>query len=589
MGDPGVRILHIDDEPGLAEMVGNFLEREDERFSVTTATDPSEISIQSAVADVDCVISDYEMPGQNGIEFLKTVRDVDPDLPFILFTGKGSEEIASEAISAGVTDYLQKETQTDQYAVLANRVRNAVDRYRAERARERQRTAIETAQEGISILNAAGEFTYVNQAYAELYGYTPDELLGEHWQRIYPDDEVPFAEDEILPTAAEDGRWSGETTGLRADGTTFPAGHRVTQTASSELICAVRDRSTTVEQQLQLTRYRTIVETLDDPVYVLDETGQFEYVNNAFAELVGYDRETILNATPTLIKSDATVEEAEATLGQLLSADGPDSARFETEIQPKHGDPIPCEDHMGVLPYDGEWFEGSVGILRDITERKAREEELKAQSRRYEEFAGIVSHDLRNPLNVAQGRIDLAQQTCDSEHLEAIATALDRIDRIIEDVLWLARERRDVGAMDAVGLQETATDAWDMAADRLQHAALCYAEGASAAIIVADADRLCQLFENLFSNAIDHSREAVTVTVGTLADGFYVEDNGPGISASDREDVFTAGYSTKDDGTGFGLSIVKRIVEGHDWEICVTTSDDGGARFEITDVEFVTE
>ena len=155
---PDVHVLHVDDEPDFTDIVADFLEREDNRLVVETTTSASEGLDRLADEDFDCIISDYDMPEQNGIEFLETVREMAPDLPFILFTGKGSEEVAGDAISAGVTDYLQKERGTDQYAVLANRVRNAVERYRAEHARERQRKASETAHEGISILNEEGEF-----------------------------------------------------------------------------------------------------------------------------------------------------------------------------------------------------------------------------------------------------------------------------------------------------------------------------------------------------------------------------------------------------------------------------------------------
>ena len=76
--------------------------------------------------------------------------------------------------------------------------------------------------------------------------------------------------------------------------------------------------------------------------------------------------------------------------------------------------------------------------------------------------------------------------------------------------------------------------------------------------------------------------------IGELDDkeGFYVEDDGPGIAADDRKQVFEAGYSSTREGTGFGLSIVKEIVEAHGWEIRVTEGTNGGARFEITGVEF---
>lgn len=107
-------------------------------------------------------------------------------------------------------------------------------------------------------------------------------------------------------------------------------------------------------------------------------------------------------------------------------------------------------------------------------------------------------------------------------------------------------------------------------------------------MVEADDDRLSQLLENLFKNAIEHCGNGVTVTVGAIDDGFYIEDGGPGIPEDRREDVFTAGYSTKEDGTGFGLNIVKRIVKAHGWEIHVAESSEGGTRFEITSVEFIT-
>ncbi|WP_284010885.1 PAS domain S-box protein [Haloarcula pelagica] len=580
---PDVHVLHVDDEPDFADVVADFLEHEDNRLAVETATSASEGLDRLADEDFDCIISDYDMPEQNGIEFLETVREMAPELPFILFTGKGSEEVAGDAISAGVTDYLQKERGTDQYAVLANRVRNAVERYRAEHARERQRKASETAHEGISILNEDGEFIYVNQAYADLYGYDPEDILGQHWELVYPDDEVAVARNEILPTVADEGSWSGETTGLRADGTTFPEDHRVVQTDSGELICSVRDLSAEQELQIELTRFATLVETLSDPVYVLDETGRFEYVNDAFVEMVGYGRDTVLGATPALIKSPDAVERAEANLGRILPSDGPDSVQFEIEIQPNDGEPIPCEDHMGILPYEGEYFEGSVGMLRDITERKDRERELKRRNQRLDEFASVVSHDLRNPLNVAFGGVDLAQAECDSEHLERAERGLDRMDALIDDLLTLARANETITDRESVDITRIVEECWSNV------------ETGDATLVTdvdctidADESRLKQVCENLVRNAIEHGGDDVTVTVGEFEEGVYIEDDGVGIPEDEYDDIFTAGYSTSDEGTGFGLSIVEQIVEAHDWEIRVTDGSKGGARFEIISSEFVT-
>ncbi|WP_324254844.1 response regulator [Halapricum desulfuricans] len=123
------RVLHVDDKPDLLEMVSIFLEREDDRFEIVQATSASNGLDQLSEQAFDCVISDYDMPSCNGIEFLQEVREDSPDLPFILFTGKGIEEIASDAISAGVTDLLQKQGATDCYTVLANSVSNAIEHY----------------------------------------------------------------------------------------------------------------------------------------------------------------------------------------------------------------------------------------------------------------------------------------------------------------------------------------------------------------------------------------------------------------------------------------------------------------------------
>ena len=576
--DPNsITLLHVDDDQGFADLTAECLERTDDRFTVETAPSADAGLARLTNNDYDCIISDYEMTGTSGLEFLEAVRESHPSLPFILFTGQGSEEVASDAISMGATDYLRKQTGTDQYTLLANRITNAVATYRAERTRRRYLDAIETAHDGVSIFNESNEFIYVNQTYADVHGYTPDALLGEHWRVVFPDAEYARVSAEITPQVEAVGYWDGTTTGQRSDGTTFPKDHRITRTEYGERICTVRDVSEEHRSQTHLAWYQTIIEALDDPVYVIDETGRFEYVNDAFVKLVGYDRDRILGASTALIKDEDTVETAEEMLGRLLSSEGPDNIRFETEIQRKNGATTQCEDHMGVLPYEGESFNGSVGVLRDITERKAREERLAQKNEQLEQFTSVVSHDLRNPLNVAEGRLTLAREECDSPHLEAVERAHDRMQVLIEDLLTLAREDDTAADTTPVSLADAAEESW--AGVETADASLATDIDRT---IEADAGRLKQLLENLIRNAVEHGGDDVTVTIGELPDGFYVEDDGPGIPAADRDDVFEPGYSTNDAGTGFGLSIVKQVVEAHNWVLHVTEGPDGGARFEIT-------
>ncbi|AXG06967.1 hybrid sensor histidine kinase/response regulator [Haloplanus rubicundus] len=217
--------------------------------------------------------------------------------------------------------------------------------------------------------------------------------------------------------------------------------------------------------------------------------------------------------------------------------------------------------------------------VRYALERHRQERILERQNERLERFASIVSHDLRNPLQVAQGRLTHVDPGDTAEHLDEAVDALDRMEELVDDLLDLARDGRDIDATESVDVADTARSAWSNVEAPASTLGVDVAGTAT-----ADAGRLTQLFENLFRNAVEHAddRSSVGVTVGALDDGFYVADDGPGIPESERDDVFEAGYTTNEDGTGFGLDIVREIVDAHGWSISITESETGGARFEIT-------
>ena len=988
-----IQVLHVDDEPSLTDLTATFLEREDDKFTVETANSGNEVLERVDSHLPDCIVSDYNMPGMDGLELLQGVRENNPDLPFILFTGKGSEEVASEAISADVTDYLQKGTGSETYELLANRIRNAVNtRREAERAdrqeelmrltefagntggfeldresgrvlltvgarriierpnlteipveeaielfhpddreevqqalekgfeagdklrdtwrlhpggsderlldvtitpvvesgeqvtklrgavnditekktRERQLTELnratqalleaETRQEvadiGVEaasdILNfkanaihvseaddtqlvpvaqtdelnsligniqplpvtdsiagrvyrdgepaviadvqqdsdshntgtdlaghlylpladhgvliagsekraafdqqdtALGEllagsliaalnrveheqttrqrqqelallfeesplgavqwdntfrFERLNARAEEILGYSEQEIRGEPWEMIVAADDHDKIGTVVESLLNANGGKHALNRNVRKDGEVFTGEwhNRVVTNAEGDvqsIFSKFQDVTERENRKRGLEEYETIIEALTDAVYVIDEEGRFTYVNDEFVKLVGYDRETIFGNTPSLIKDEEAVEQAEHQLGRLLSSDGPETLTFEVTVHPREGDPIVCEDQMGVLPYGGDQFNGSVGTLRDVTQRKKREQELQElknqyetlaknfpdgavflintdleyvraggrelgniglppddiegrkshdlfpedianelchyyeetlngnastfgqeyggrqyriqtapvrtnnneieyvmavsqnvteevenkrelerQNERLEGFASIVSHDLRNPLQVAIGRLELIREECESDHIEGVAQALDRIGALIEDLLTLAREGEKIDEPEPVGLADIAKDSWQTVGTG--QAAL---ETNVSQVVKADQSRLQQLFENLYRNAVEHNDENVTVSVGTVENGFYVADTGTGIPGSDREEIFEAGYSTNEEGTGFGLRIVEQIASTYEWEITVAESEQGGTRFEFTGLELV--
>jgi len=215
-------------------------------------------------------------------------------------------------------------------------------------------------------------------------------------------------------------------------------------------------------------------------------------------------------------------------------------------------------------------------------DRVERERELARQNERLADFAGVVAHDLRNPLNVAQGRLELAREECASDHLDAVEEAHGRMGALVEDVLTWAREGQAAEGIEAVDLSDLAESCW--AGLEAGEASLVVEDDLT---VRADLGRLRRVLENLFRNAVQHAGPAVQVRVGRLADGagFYVEDDGPGIPAEDRGAAFDPAHTTSPQGTGFGLPIVREIVAGHGWSIDLAESELGGARFEIRDVD----
>jgi len=241
----------------------------------------------------------------------------------------------------------------------------------------------------------------------------------------------------------------------------------------------------------------------------------------------------------------------------------------------------------------GRGATGQTVVLRDITAEKRQKDRLQRQNERLDEFASVVSHDLRNPLTVVKGRLELVRDEVPPDQFETIQRNLQRMESIIEDVLTLAQAGETVETPDSVPLAEIAREARDHVDTDESTFEI---EISNDLRVEADRDRLLHVFENLFRNAHEHNESPVTVRVGTfnLEDdfegdresiGLYIEDNGSGIPSDQREKIFERGYTTDEDGTGFGLSIVQDIVEAHGWDISLSDTPGAGVRFEITGIQ----
>lgn len=202
---------------------------------------------------------------------------------------------------------------------------------------------------------------------------------------------------------------------------------------------------------------------------------------------------------------------------------------------------------------------------------------LRLIHRSPEEFAETLVHELRNPLGVAKAQLEIGRDTGAQDALQEVESALDQLEHTIQNLSVLAR----LDMLDVTSSQEladTAKKAWETIGPETDSADLTIVDSAP---LIADHDLLEYLFSNLFRNSIRHSHDTVTIRVGTRSNGFYVEDNGPGIPVGDREKVFARGYTTTD-GLGIGLHIVHRIAQAHGWNVSVSESESGGTRVELT-------
>ncbi|WP_230455316.1 PAS domain-containing sensor histidine kinase [Halorubrum sp. BV1] len=503
--------------------------------------------------------------------------------------------------------------------------------HQLELSEHRFRALTENSSFAVISIDETSTIRYANDATEELFGYPTTDLVGEPLTMLMP---TRFRESHLegLSQYLADGSrtvdWDGlELAGLRADGEEFPVeisfGEYVVDDNHlfTGVIQDISDRKA-AERQLrdhtskvtQLHAVATEITSADsrEQVYQRTADGAVDVFPADVARVAIADGDQLVPAAssdPDSIEERMPVSTTIGYAGQsyqsgeVLRLDDLTDTRSAAQSPLEDGGPQPDTDpaeprallsiplgEYGVLQAfayepaafsarDEEVAEMLATHVTTALQRIEAESTIRRERDRLEEFASILSHDLRNPLNVAQGRLELIQMTGELEHIDAIERALDRMERLIGDMLTLALEGDAVGETQPVALRTVATHAWNNVAT--EAASL---EIESSGEFGADHSRLVQVFENLYRNAIEHGGDGVTVRVGTLDGGFYIEDTGPGIPRDERDDVFESGYTTNQDGTGFGLAIVKRIVEAHGWEIEVTTGRDGGARFEISGI-----
>lgn len=492
-------------------------------------------------------------------------------------------------------------------------LRDITERKRREKQLERYETIMEASGDPVYTLDSERRITFVNDRLEDVTGYEAEDLIGEHISVLMDDEGVRVGRSVVnrLLRGSSEGPETFEFSITTTDGQKIRCEGHVALLPSDNgfrgTVGVVRDVTERAERERR-------IEALHGATRELIKAHDFEEVAEvtakAVADTLGYPNAVVrlLSEDSSELRPVASTDAAPDDNPAYGVGEGPAGQAFESGKPLVFGDLravnngidrgtirsamyLPIGEYGTVSLGDptvnafGTWDRRLVEILaahaETALERIEREREIQRQNERLDKFAGLVSHDLRNPLNVALARIELVKEEYDSDYLRDIHDALTRMDQLIEDVLSLARHGSTVVEPAPVDLAEVASTAWNMTGNET---ATLETEG-SLDRIEADESRVRELLENLFRNAIEHGGEDVTVRVGYLENGFYVADTGPGIPPEDRERVFESGHSGGDGGTGFGLAIVEEIANAHGWSVAVTEGESGGARFEITGVD----
>ncbi|WP_439026964.1 PAS domain-containing protein [Haloarchaeobius sp. DT45] len=563
-----------------------------ERVGVGVSVDGT--SVESVSVDGDAVVS--------------LATETDP-LGVLVLSGERVAPPTLDALGRVVTHAL---VQTRQLADL--------------RATERRLGAVvDSIPDLVTIKTPDGRHVFVNAAAAVADGPGRDGILGKRLEDLVDEDAAAeaWAHDE---RAMQTGETITSEVTLRVDGR--PYRYEVTHAALYDEAGAVEGvinvGADVTEERRNAERLSALYRGNERLLLTESPTEVAELAVELFADVLDYSLTCVYDFDPQrdelvpLAWSDDLVavagdpEPIPHDDGVAWQAFVGDEVRTDVTEITSSGDRVPWGDFVlplgrhGVVvvgttdetlpPQDealGKVLAATVETMLDRLDRvealRDREAALARQNERLDEFASVVSHDLRNPLSIAKTYLSLAEADEDADYTTEIATALDRMDELVTDVLELARQGRVLGETEPLDLAAVATISWSVV--DTAGASLSLADDLGT--IDADQVRLQQLFENLFRNSVEHggpdhrgelATEQLTVRVGRLDPpdvGFFVEDDGVGIPPDQREAVFERGVTGSSDGTGFGLAIVALIVDAHGWELDLVSGTDGGARFEI--------
>ncbi|MFW9932279.1 MAG: PAS domain S-box protein [Candidatus Thorarchaeota archaeon] len=402
-----IRVLFVDDNENMLKVVKQYIEQLDPEFEIVAVD-----SAEKGLGELDSryfsvIVSDYQMPFMDGLEFLEKVRENHSDIPFIIFTGRSREEIAIKALNLGAAYYVEKGGDPkSQYQELVHIIRSLVI---MRETIERHQVVFDHALEGIFIVDRESRKGYAaNRAFYEMTGYSPADLADLSVDKIHPTEDLAHVVDEFEFQAAGLKKVAEKIPVLRKDGSVLIANitsNAITIGGKTYVLGLFSDISSqlTVQEALAESEehFRLIAENSSDVIFTLDLDLNRTYLSPSVSNLRGLSKEESLSQTWAEIITPESLERMIQTLG-------PHIQELRDGIIPEY--PISIELEMFHSQKGTIWVEttaspifdshgkprGIVGITRDISHRISTESALKQSEERYRRLYENISDGVVN-------------------------------------------------------------------------------------------------------------------------------------------------------------------------------------------------
>jgi PAS domain S-box-containing protein len=587
-----VHILHVDDDLCLLEVSKRILTLEN-NFEIDNATSVDEAFKKMEQQTYDAIISDYEMPQKNGLQFLQELRERHNFIPFIILTGKGREEVAIKALNYGADQYLDKTGDPEtMYCELAHNIRIAVERKESKKAMLAEKDRLETVTRsigaGLAIISKDYHTLWANEVLKQIFGDVEGKICYSTYNQkngicsecgvheIFENGKAKVVHEQVGKDVDQKTIWSEITATPIKD-------NDGNITAVLELVVPITQRK---EAEAELRRMATIVTDSNDAITVVDIDGRIIAWNKGAEGTYGYLKDEALGMDVLKIVPEDKKQETLNVIGKIKANETVGS--FETKRLAKDGRVLDVWLTTTKLVDDKGKAVALATTERDITEKKRLEERLRFSERFtiLGQLASSVAHEIRNPLGVIKNSVYFLnvrlKEHADEKvvkHLKIMERNINSVDLIITDLLDIARNK--LGVLEPVDLRIILERTF---------ASLSVPENIKVITklgkipkMLLDPESIQRVFLNIIQNAVAAMPEGGKLIVDLSRIGDSVEisfkDSGVGISEENMQKLFTPLFTTKAKGLGLGLTICKQIVEGHHGDIEVKSKAGEGALF----------